>query len=933
VAQPKAIDVVVVRGVSEKRQLGLLHWLMRSVRLRRRFHRERKEQAAHGLGTGTVLFNEITSIGDGNTEQPLGLSGPEEGTRGEDVHSLRQHLTPRGLGEDSGEHVKDSHLDALVRPLEVSGKEVPALAVSDICTVCQQERKHLPFLKGSAAAQSCGVDGRDLTECGCSGGDEEDCSYPVLTEEQRRSKKFFETVVELEKYEEELNQDVPLTTKWVLSRWTDVFEASDSPRGWTNSVNAMKHSRELREIYLMSLGFASRIKDVEKRAKVVKETEGHLDEIDELEKKALSDLYGAFRYLSGLSGYPTSELFSKSECDEEMENFFGTLEFEVTEDPSKRHARDLFTNYLCRKVWVASPWRKLQKSVPDFLERTCNNPIKEPVDNKAVWIARRVLDLIMIDEDFEDFKKRTYVPEASCLENSKGLGGKRFFLRIGGRRFKKRYVVPVSIYTGGKIRTITKDSADHVKHNWIVKYLNHCFSKLTCAIFGGDVSEWAERNRSILKKRAPGFYVSGDLESATDNFDGRITDSLIDLFCERNQYDFAQELKNFTTQCTFKVGSGKESRFYKQSRGQMMGSVISFPFLCVLSLSAVLYGLDDDVRQWVLKDKKNLLSFRGVGINGDDVVFREEAGIGLTAENWERGVRSIGGIVSRGKTIKNRHYFTVNSELWDGDSVERVNVLRPSLLTALTGDNRYFINPQREWKEFRERMGEKDPLVRPEAERVWNLTDKLKLGIPVSLGGLGLVSLPEGEGRRKALEAAWLETENAKRNRLPTIGFAAYELGVRNLNADPMLQGPRVNCFLKRDSLAAFRRIYEKLEGGWQMSVQEMKLICRAFINPHAHSMFPLVVDAVRSTPGLIERITSWKYEKISRVPACIDDLYHDLMQGWVPARLPEALLHSLALDPRMIPEQLESYYADREAEEDHRTFDDFAFDYGLKKV
>jgi len=160
-----------------------------------------------------------------------------------------------------------------------------------------------------------------------------------------------------------------------------------------------------------------------------------------------------------------------------------------------------------------------------------------------------------------------------------------------------------------------------------------------------------------------------------------------------------------------------------------MGSVISFPLLCILSLTAYLYeapgideallSSDEDFEIFLKKQKR-------VGVNGDDVVF---AATPARVEGWVRGVKAIGGVVSRGKSLLNNKFFTVNSELWSLNG--KINCLRPSLVTALTGDNRYFITPQYEWKEFR-------AIATDEHHRIFNLIQKLKLHIPPSLGGIGL---------------------------------------------------------------------------------------------------------------------------------------------------------------------------------------------------
>jgi len=703
--------------------------------------------------------------------------------------------------------------------------------------------------------------------------------------------RFSAVLLELEKYSDELDDKITLDQRWNLAKATDVHEATATQAGWTSSVGAMKHSRELREILLMTLGHVSKVKDLALRDRLQRETEAELDLVDDLERKACGDLYGAYLYLSGGAETPVSTVFDKDACDDEMELEFGSLDKEGSEIDRDR-AEALFSRYLARKVWVPTSWRKLQKAGSSFLSRVCDNPIKVSVNERAREIACRILALIMEDESYEDFVKRQYIPESGCVEASKASGGKRFFNKIKGRRYIKKYVVPASIYTGGKIRTITKDSAENVRHVWVCKYLNHCFSQLDCSIFGGQVSQWWEKNRGRMNYGKFAF-VSGDLEAATDNFDGRITDSLLDTFCEITRYPHAEELKSFTTRCLFKVGHGKTARFYKQTRGQMMGSVVSFPLLCILSLTAYLYQSSDE-HLWgkILADKKSLKNLKGVGINGDDVVFQESKY--TSSKGWRKGVEAIGGIVSPGKSLRNRRYFTVNSELWDAKKGEKVNVLRPSLLTALTGDNRYFINPQIEWKEYRTCLDE-NPYITKKAERVWAITEKLSLDIPISLGGLGIVKGKRDKNGNlepdlvSRLSAAYERTCNAKRNRLPTIGTDEFEKKVLGRKDDLIMGAKRYPCFVTRDSLAAFRSTYADLEGGWQMSLNEARSLARAVVGADQR--------IIESFPEALKNLAFYQYApplSSKDLPPFDLSLYEDFMNGMVLTKLPLALMGPL---------------------------------------
>jgi hypothetical protein len=294
-----------------------------------------------------------------------------------------------------------------------------------------------------------------------------------------RVNKLSEAYERLEEYMESIEQD-DLSYDEVVSR--RISTVTSTAARWTDAVNLMRDCRVLKERLIR-----------EKPLPVLK-----LDRLDSTEERALSILYGNFKFLAGFCDTASPELFDKNKFDEFMEETFGSINQPSDRKLDVSEARQIFSMYLSRKVWCLNPWRKLQTAGESFLKRT-TTPIDKPVDLKACSIASRVLELLMIEgeSEMEEFRKQEFAPESSCNERSKAEGGKRFALIVGGRRIWK-HVKPVSIYTGGKIRTITKDSVKNVKFNWINKWLGSQFRKLNCSIFGGDVEEWFQKNRKIL---------------------------------------------------------------------------------------------------------------------------------------------------------------------------------------------------------------------------------------------------------------------------------------------------------------------------------------------------------------------------------------------------------------------------------------------------
>jgi hypothetical protein len=80
-----------------------------------------------------------------------------------------------------------------------------------------------------------------------------------------------------------------------------------------------------------------------------------------------------------------------------------------------------------------------------------------------------------------------------------------------------------------------------------------------------------------------------------------------------------------------------------QRRGQLMGTFLSFPALCLVNYLTFKWLVPRDVP---------------VKVNGDDIVFRSTR---QEAEKWMEGVGASGLVLSKGKTLVNERFFTLNS--------------------------------------------------------------------------------------------------------------------------------------------------------------------------------------------------------------------------------------------------------------------------------
>lgn len=154
-------------------------------------------------------------------------------------------------------------------------------------------------------------------------------------------------------------------------------------------------------------------------------------------------------------------------------------------------------------------------------------------------------------------------------------------------------------------------------------------------------------------------FVSGDYESATDNLNLEVAEAIL-VFILRQCSFVPLEIREFAVKSLsadlLVGGSLKPHR-----RGQLMGSLLCFPLLCL----------------------QNYLAFRffvrrrgvPVRINGDDIVFRarpDEYAV------WSAGVGRIGLKLSPGKTSVSSSWFSLNSTFFfsSADSVTLIPVIR-----------------------------------------------------------------------------------------------------------------------------------------------------------------------------------------------------------------------------------------------------------------
>jgi len=290
-----------------------------------------------------------------------------------------------------------------------------------------------------------------------------------------------------------------------------------------------------------------------------------------------------------------------------------------------------------------------------------STPAPEPDPGFLAYVRRTVPQLFPQGWDLSLYPSAALsavLPIKSCLQRGLSKGGcRREALRDGGRwSDHQSYVLEVltreapleflpsrvcSVETGGKKRIV---SVSDVGCNVMRPLHTAIYNRLSKFpwLLRGDAKP--SRFREFWTR--PGeVFVSGDYESATDNLNHTIQDAILRCILDTS-VSVPKGIKESAPQMLSSLLSVGNSEPVRQKRGQLMGNLLSFPLLCLVNYLAFRYF-----------SKSNA----PVRINGDDIVFRATPEV---ANRWMESVSLSGLTLSRGKTMVDRRYFSLNSCLF-----------------------------------------------------------------------------------------------------------------------------------------------------------------------------------------------------------------------------------------------------------------------------
>jgi hypothetical protein len=182
-------------------------------------------------------------------------------------------------------------------------------------------------------------------------------------------------------------------------------------------------------------------------------------------------------------------------------------------------------------------------------------------------------------------------------------------------------------------------------------------------------------------------FVSGDYSAATDNIKSSYTrkafehllssyfsytDGEVDMFNTITDRNIFRSVL-YETEISYPTYTGIEPII--QRNGQLMGSILSFPILCLINLLTYAAALAEYINIGVLEEnhvKLNLADLP-VLVNGDDILFKCNDEFYLI---WKKWIEEAGFHLSIGKNYVHSKVLTINSQcfLYDKDTHNFSNI-------------------------------------------------------------------------------------------------------------------------------------------------------------------------------------------------------------------------------------------------------------------
>nr|WKV34225.1 MAG: RNA-dependent RNA polymerase [Riboviria sp.] len=171
------------------------------------------------------------------------------------------------------------------------------------------------------------------------------------------------------------------------------------------------------------------------------------------------------------------------------------------------------------------------------------------------------------------------------------------------------------------------------------------------------------------------FWVSGDYSAATDKIKSLYTQHAFEAFLSRTKLsDPVKTLLRSVLYAQIVEYPGGIPTVV-QENGQLMGSPLSFPILCMVNLIAYWISMEEYFGYEIEMEDLPCL------VNGDDILFPSNS---EHYKIWFGKITEVGFELSQGKNYCSKKYLTVNSLLFkdDGSKFVKIEYFNVGLLTG-----------------------------------------------------------------------------------------------------------------------------------------------------------------------------------------------------------------------------------------------------------
>lgn len=164
----------------------------------------------------------------------------------------------------------------------------------------------------------------------------------------------------------------------------------------------------------------------------------------------------------------------------------------------------------------------------------------------------------------------------------------------------------------------------------------------------------------ILRRRR-GKFLSGDYSAATDNLRSCFSKACILSICKHCKVPewYTDVLVECLVSHTL-YWDREDDPIFRQMNGQLMGSPLSFPILCIINAAVCRMSFDKPLARLALRKLP-------LKINGDDCGMKYE---NQEKERWEKNSKHIGMAPSIGKCYYNDIFLEMNSETFFHNKLE-----------------------------------------------------------------------------------------------------------------------------------------------------------------------------------------------------------------------------------------------------------------------